>query len=223
MYFFDLQDYYYLPSSGGWFNSGISGTIVGCAGGPIQGDWEDVFGTARETSDAFFNAVNEYKLSGLGCNNGTIILDTCRVEIFNAWTQESNAMISFIETRVELHNMITLTEYFYNYSKSAGVSGGCMSASTHDDYVFCRVNNPIYSENSTGTTTGTTIGGVNVPSGTTWGTSAITLTFNFGTSFLDSDLQTKVAEYDTAIKSYMCSVKNLMSVIDGDTFDEYYE
>ena len=221
MYFFDLQDYYYPTSSSGWFDSGISGTIVGCAGGPIQGDWEDVFTTARATSDVFFNAINEYKLSGLACSNNTTILDTCRVEIFNAWTQESNAMISFIETRAELHNMITLTEYFYNYNKSAGVSGGCMSASTHDDYVFCRVNNPIYSENSTGTTTGTAI--VNVASGTTFGASAITSTINFGTSFLDSDLQTKFAEYDTAIKNYMCSVKNLMSVIDGDTFDEYYE
>ena len=65
MYFYDIEDYYnpldVNPNE--WKNYGFVDTMLGCAGGPMSTDWEDYFGTARETGNAFFKAVNQWYLA----------------------------------------------------------------------------------------------------------------------------------------------------------------
>jgi len=44
--------------------------------------------------------------------------------------------------------------------------------------------------------------------------------YSYGTAFTQTELQQKVDKLDNSMKTYMCSLKNMLSVMDGDTFDE---
>ena len=86
---------------------------------------------------------------------------------------------------------------------------------THAEYIDYKVNTQIYCR------TGTTISTWPIQNYCPTNQVHTPITLNYGTSFTNADLKVRVTKYENAIKAYMCQVKKMMSVIDGDTFDEY--
>ena len=107
----------------------------------------------------------------------------------------------------------TILLYRYNYDYNLVKQS---EFPTYEDYFESTYNN---SDQETGTTTNTLNVVINP---FTFTLSAVTVTYDYGTSFENSDLETLVTNYDTSMKEYMCSIKNMWSVIDGDTFDELW-
>jgi hypothetical protein len=217
MYFYDIEDYYNAinvnPSE--WGNYGFSGIMVGCAGGPIPTDWEDYFTTARATFDAFRKSLQEWYLASSSDGFTEPIDEGCSPSYADLYNEYNNTYIDFVVTRSELFQTIPLHRYYYDWLVEVNASESVfpsIAGGTYESYKEYYINLDFK--------TGTTTGNLGFYNPYTQSSSAVTVTFNYGTSFEVSDLQTKVDNYETAMKSMMCSVKNMWSVMDGDTFDE---
>lgn len=218
MYFFDIQDYYaaYNVNPNEWGDYGFSGIMVGCAGGPIPTDWVDYFSTARETANAFFKALNEWYLASSTMGYTEDMDDGCSPSYADLYNEFNNNYIDFMVTRTELYRTIPLHKYYYDWLVEVNAPNSVfpsIAGGTYQSYIEYFLNIGEYS-------TGTTTGNISFYNPYTESSSAVTVTYNYGTSFEVSDLQTKVENYETAMKSMMCSIKNMWSVMDGDTFDE---
>ena len=218
MYFFDIEDYYSTRNIGrtDWSNYGFVGTMLGCAGGPIPDDWENYFGTARETSNGFLKSVKEWYLASSSVGYTEPIDDGCLPSYADLYNEFNNTYIDFVVTRTELFGTVPLHKYYYDWLVSVNAPGSefpYMVGGTYESYKQYFLDRGDYF-------TGTNTGSVNFYNPYTESSSAVTVTYNYGTSFEVSDLQTKVENYETAMKSMMCSIKNMWSVMDGDTFDE---
>jgi hypothetical protein len=196
MYFFDIIDYYPIsPDISNWLNYGVTTTTVGCAGGPIPDDWENYFTTARATSDAFFKAVNNWFIES-SASGYTESLDVgCSPSYKDLYGDYNNLYIDFIVARTELYRTVPLHKYYYDWLVEVNAPGSefpYMVGGTYESYIEYFLNEGNYS-------TGTTTGNINI--------------YN---PFTES----KVDSYETTMKSLLCGVKNMWSIMDGDTFDE---
>lgn len=218
MYFFDIEDYY-NPSnvnSNEWKNYGFSDILMGCGGGPIPTDWQDYFGTARETTNAFIKAVNQWYLASSSVGYTEPIDDGCSPSYADLYNDFNNAYIDFLITRTELFRTVPLHKYYYDWLVAVNAPGSVypsIAGGTYESYKKYFIDGGDYS-------TGTTTGSISFYNPYTQSSSAVTVTYNYGTSFEVSDLQTKVDDFENAMKAMMCSLKNMWSVMDGDTFDE---
>jgi hypothetical protein len=215
MYFFDLADYYSGFQQSGWYNNNFSRNSLGCGGSLSPGDWEDYYGTARATSDAFRKAINTWFNASVSCN-GFSIGSGCTNTYNDLYIVTEMAYMDFTVARREFFGTVMLYDYFYNYGKASGVSNP-IYAGTYDEYIDYWVNTfeggGVY---FTGSTTVTD----QIQNPYTNALSSITKTVNYGTAFTQTQLQQKVTNFDNTTKAYMCSLKNMLSVMDGDTFDE---
>ena len=225
MYFFDLQDYYSLSPSqqADWQQNGIGGAGVGCAGSPSPHDFADYYGTARETRNAFLKAINEWQMANLSITCGNVntgegrIDDGCVPSIYDLQDEYNACLVDYNVSQMELMYTLPLHEYYYNWYYSTKTTNPLWDM-TYAQYINYWVN--IHNggdECRTGTTTGTWPVLTSCPRIII----DVPVIYNYGTSFTNADLKAKVTKYETAIKALMCSLKNMMSVIDGDTFDEY--
>ena len=222
MYFFDLLDYYKLPPAqqSEWQQNGFGGAAVGCAGGPLPHDFEDYFGAQRATRDAFFKAVNQWFLS----NNPTVcdenqehIDNGCVPSHYDLWDEYNIISNEFFVAQGELTLTLLLHEYYYDWYYSTKNTNPFWDM-TYAEYINYWVN--IHgggNDYRTGTTTEMRKIQTYCPTVDTF----VPLIYNFGTSFTNADLKVRVTKYENAIKAYMCQIKKMMSIMDGDTFDEY--
>jgi hypothetical protein len=218
MYFFDIADYYSTGniSKTDWLNYGIVGTMLGCAGGPIPDDWGNYITTANATSDAFLKAVNQWYLSSSAMGYTEPMDDGCSPSYADLYNDFNNNYVNFYVKRQELFGTIPLHKYYYDWKVSVNAPGSLfpdMLGGTYESYKQFYLNTGDYF-------TGTDTGSVTIYNPYTESVSAVTVTYNYGTSFDVSDLQTKVDDFETSMKDMMCSLKNMWSVMDGDTFDE---
>lgn len=215
MYFFDLADYYFTFSPNNWLNYNFGAATVGCGGSLNPSDWEDYFTTATATTDAFRKAINDWFKASVSCN-GFSIGSGCTNTYNDLYIVNEMAYLDFTVARREFFKTVVLHDYFYKYGKDSG-NPATYYAGTHDEYVDYWVN--IFGGGGdylTGSTT--TVDQIYNPY--TDALSSITTTVNYGTAFTKTELQQKVTNLDNATKAYMCSLKNMLSVMDGDTFDE---
>jgi hypothetical protein len=214
MYFFDLLDYYQPPNNSADFLSyNISGYVVGCAGSPMPSDFDVLFSTARESFNAFQKALTNWFLTSSSSCYTENPDEGCSPTYNELWVDSQMKMIDFWVKRTELQGTIMLYRYYYDYGKTLNYPGAVWSGS-YDDYLNYFVNDiqTYY--------TGSTTDDFSFYNPYTESASAMTRTIEYGTSFEIEDLRTRVEGYDESMKIYMCAVKNLLSVIDGDTFDE---
>jgi hypothetical protein len=211
MYFFDFEDYWTFDSDT-WSESGNGGSVVGCGGGAIPADWEDLLGTARATRDAFKKAVAEWFITSAQSGFTQTIDQGCSPTYLNLWVDMIEKQIEFDKYVEILTKTLFLFRFNYDYSLTSQAT-----YPTYEDYFDFAYNN-------WGQETGTTTNTVNVPINPfpPLQLSAVSVTYDYGTSFETSDLETLYNDYDTSMKEYMCSIKNMWSVIDGDTFDELW-
>jgi len=214
MYFFDLGDYYsygFAPNS--WNQTGISGVGVGCAGGLAPVDWGDYFTTARATSDAFFKSVIDWFRASASSGYTESIDVGCSPSYLDLWVDYIEKKIIWQSTRYELDKTIFLYVANYEYLSQDPIFKNAHP--TYEDYFEFAYNTY---DQLTGTTVGTRNEPINPFPPTQF--SAVSITYDFGTSFENSDLITRMTDDENALKEMMCSIKNMWSVIDGDTFDE---
>ena len=185
--------------------------MVGCGGSPIPSDIEDYFTTARATRDAFKKATNEWFLVAAQSGYTENIDQGCSPTYLDLFVNMTEKIIEFDKYLQILTKTILLYRYNYDYNLVKQ-----SEFPTYEDYFESTYNN---SDQETGTTTNTLNVVINP---FTFTLSAVTVTYDYGTSFENSDLETLVTNYDTSMKEYMCSIKNMWSVIDGDTFDELW-
>ena len=210
MYFFDILDYY-IYEGGDWLETGNSGSVVGCGGGPLPADWGDLFTTARANRNAFQKATSEWFLATASSGYTENLDQGCSPTYLDLW-------VNMIEKEIEYEKyleILTKTIYLYRFNYEYNLQ--IQSSSTYEEYFEFAYNTY---DQETGTTTNTVNKVINPFSPIQY--SAVSVTYDFGTSFENSDLETLVTNYDTAMKEYMCSIKNMWSVIDGDTFDELW-
>jgi hypothetical protein len=217
MYFFDIEDYYTANNvnPNEWGDYGFSGIMMGCAGGPIPTDWVDYFTTARATFDAFRKALQEWYLASSSVGSTEPMDEGCSPSYADLYNEYNNTYIDFVVTRTELFDTIPLHRYYYDWLVEVNASASVfpsIAGGTYESYKEFYINGDFK--------TGTTTGNISFYNPYTESLSAVTVTYNYGTSFEVSDLQTKVDDFENAMKSMMCSVKNMWSVMDGDTFDE---
>lgn len=212
MYFFDFADYFISYSEENWNTKGVSGLVIGCSNSPIPADWEDLFSVCRATRDAFYKSVNEWYLVSAESGYTENIDQGCTPSYSDLW-------LDFVEKKVEYEKYLrvfidTVHLFRFNYDYSPDKQS---TYPTYEDYF-----NYIYDayDQQTGTSSNTVYEVVDPFNPNP--KSAITVNYNFGTTFETSDLETAISNYDNAMKEMMCSVKNMWSVIDGDTFDELY-
>lgn len=221
MYFFDLLDYYYVSPAQqtAWQQNGFGGAGVGCAGGPLPNDYEDYYATARATTDAFLKGVNEWFLASYNrdCDK-TIFPDDGCVNRYDDLLDEHNILTTdMVTSQAELMYTLPLHEYYYNWYYSTKDTDPLWDM-TYPEYINYWVNiRNGGGDCRTGTTTDVWSMQVFCPTTVV----DIPTTFNYGTSFTKADLQAKVTKYENSIKAFMCHIKKMMSIMDGDTFDEY--
>lgn len=218
MYFFDLTDYYTFHNPTGWEQNGLGSVGVGCAGGPIPTDFGDYFTTAQATADAFLKASHQWFMAsrnGGGESGWTTPLmdDGCSPSYNDLWDYNNTCIVNFQVAFEELRETIILHDYYYNWYYSTKNTNPFWDK-TYAEYIDWHVN--VQGDAMTGSTSGTV--SISLPDNTPFN---VPVTFNYGTSFTKADLQARVTKYEIAIKALMCSLKNMMSVMDGDTFDEY--
>lgn len=210
MYFFDLGDYW-IFNKDYWNDLGDGGTGVGCGGGALPSDWEDLLSTARATRDAFKKSISEWFLISAQSGYTQNIDQGCSPTYLDLWVNMVEKLIEYEKYLNVLGKTIYLFRFNYDYSIPMQTSHP-----TYEDYFE-------YAYSAWGQETGTTVNTINmVVNPFTYQYSAVSVTYDFGTSFENSDLETLVTNYDTAMKEFMCSIKNMWSVIDGDTFDELW-
>jgi hypothetical protein len=236
MYFFDIRDYY--AGGGGetyFYASGSYKDAAGCIGFIKPNNWGDYFGTARETRNAFLKAIWQWflasRVSGEAYDYGYTPIDYtpdsgCTPTYNELYVNFNYALCDWWERQEELFGTIHLHKYYYNQltnptflNNNPQYYGFYSNINSHEEWISYHLNNPTPGgdeEYYTGTTTET----ITVMNPYTNLKSGITLTFNYGTTFEDSDLKTKVQNYENSMKTMMCSLKNMMAVMDGDTFDE---
>jgi hypothetical protein len=144
---------------------------------------------------------------------GLLYQTGCTTTYAEAYAKYNESMINFSIAKLELHHTAVLYEYFYTYGDTLNLnlpqfSGNYATYKTYCvDYFDAR--------------TGTTVNEYSFPTALANGLRAdVDLTLNYGTSFTNTNLQVRVADYEAKIKDYMCNVKNLLSLVDGDTFSE---
>jgi hypothetical protein len=213
MYFFDLDDYYSRFDDQNWNDYGIGGVNVGCGGGLSSTDWEDLLGTGRATSDAFYKAIIDWFRASASSGYTESIDVGCSPSYLDLWVDFIEKKIIWQKTRYELEKTIYL--YVANYEYRSQDPTFKNTHPTYEDYFEWAYNN--YSH-----LTGTTVGTMNEPINPFLPVqfSAVSVTYNFGTSFQNSDLIARMTDDENALKELMCSIKNMWSVMDGDTFDE---
>lgn len=212
MYFFDLEDYVYNFQSDRWNETGFSGLVIGCAGGPTPSDWGDLLGTGRATRDAFLKAVYEWFVASTNSGYTETIDQGCSPSYLDLWVDYIEKKIDWDTIREELTKTIDL--YRFNYDFLTKDPAYKAQFPTYEEWFEDRYNSL---DQQTGSTT-TTVNELINPYSNTF--SAVTVTYNYGTSFENSDIITRVTDDENAMKAMMCSLKNMWSVIDGDTFDE---
>jgi len=218
MYFFDIQDYYTLTSPNNWNDTGMGGVAVGCAGAPVSNDILDYFTTANSTGDAFLKATNEWWQAsrGVGGISGwtdPLPDDGCSPNYADLWNYNNTCTINYKIAIRELEYTIILHDYYYNWYYSTKDTNPFWNK-TYAEYIDWHVN--VQGDAMTGSTSSTIR--ITWPDMTPYD---VPVTLNYGTTFTQDDLIARIANYESAIKGYMCSVKKMMSVMDGDTFDEY--
>ena len=211
MYFFDLGDYYGTFQTNPWYNHNFAGCSVGCGGSLNPGDWQDYYGTANATSDAFRKSISDWFLITASCN-GNSMGSGCTNTHNDLYIVNEMAYLDFTVAKMEFFRTVLLHDYFYNYGKESGIPSS-MYAGTYEEYLDYWISTGDY---LTGSTTVTD----QIYNPYTEALSSITKTVNYGTAFTQTQLQQKVDNFDSKTKAYMCSLKNMFSVIDGDTFDE---
>ena len=214
MYFFDIEDYYSTYSQNAWDKQGYS-SIVGCALSYKPTDFEDIFITASATNDAFFKGIIQWYLV-VSVSGFTQTIDNgCSPSYADLFDDVNQKYIGYQISFQELARTVILHRYYYETTLQLSPNAPVFSlGNTYEDYLHYYVNgiNDWY--------TGSTNSTIRVYNPYTLTNEDVTVTYNYGTSFEHSDLVNKVNTYETEIKAFMCSVKNLMSGIDGDTFDE---
>ena len=218
MYFFDITDYYTLPNPTDWNNTGMGGVAVGCAGAPVSNDILDYFTTANATADAFLKATHEWWAAsrGVGGISGwtdPLPDDGCSPNYSDLWNYNNTCTINYKIAIRELQQTIILHDYYYNWYYSTKDTNPFWNK-TYAEYIDWHVN--VQGDAMTGSESSTI--GILLPDNTQI---HVPVTYNYGTSFTTADLQAKVTKHEDAMKALMCSLKNMMSVMDGDTFDEY--
>lgn len=211
MYFFDIMDYYIFEANA-WSQVGLSGSIVGCGGGPSPADWDDLNSTARATRDAFYKSIYEWFLASASSGYTENLDQGCSPDYLDLWVNMIEKQIEYEKYFYIFFKTIYLFKFNYDYSLPHQ-----SSYPTYEDYFEFAYTTW---GQQTGTTTDTRNMVINPFPPIQY--SAVSVTYDFGTSFENSDLETLVTNYDTAMKEYMCSIKNMWSVIDGDTFDELW-
>jgi len=213
MYFFDLGDYYNGYSEENWYEDGVSNLILGCAGSPIPYDWEDYFSVIRSTRNAFLKSVSTWFIGAAQTGFTENIDIGCSPSYLDLWVDFIEKKVEYEKNLLELNKTIFLYTFNYDYSPVKQ-----STFPTYEEYYeFAYVNY----DQSTGTSVNTVLEVIN-PLDPSVPKSAITVNYDFGTTFENSDLENRVTNYDTAMKEMMCSLKNMWSVIDGDTFDELW-
>jgi hypothetical protein len=214
MYFFDIYDYYSNYTQTTWNNAGYS-TAAGCALSYKPTDFQDLFGTARATRDAFIKAITEWYLVVSQSGFTQTIDNGCSPSYADLFDDVNQKYIGYQISFKELTSTVILHRYYYETTLQLSPNAPVFSlGNTYEDYLhyYLDGNNDWY--------TGSTNSTIRVYNPYTLTMEDVTVTYNYGTSFEHSDLVSKVNNYETDIKAFMCSVKNLMSGIDGDTFDE---
>ena len=213
MYFFDITDYYMGFDPDKWKETGVSDVNVGCAGGPAPKDWEDSFTFARATRDGFFKNVAEWFTNSAQSGYTENIDQGCSPTYLDLWVDFIEKKIAWQKIRLELTKTIFL--YRFNYDYLSNDPSFKTQYPTYNDYFEAYY---VDLGQMTGTSTSTVNEVMNPFPPIQY--SAVSVTYNYGTSFENSDIITRVTDDENAMKEMMCSLKNMWSVIDGDTFDE---
>ena len=108
MYFFDLDDYYSRFDDQNWNDYGIGGVNVGCGGGLSSTDWEDLLGTGRATSDAFYKAIIDWFRASASSGYTESIDVGCSPSYLDLWVDFIEKKIIWQKTRYELEKTIYL-------------------------------------------------------------------------------------------------------------------
>lgn len=212
MYFFDLADYYLNFSENGWNLHNFGGSSVGCGNSLSPTDWQDYYTTANATRDAFRKAINEWFKASISCN-GFSIGSGCTNTYNDLYIANEMLYTDYFVAKQEFFQTVVLHDYFYKYGKDNDNPATYYNG-TYDEYIDYWVNT------QGDYLTGSTSVIIDIYNPYTSGLSAITKTVNYGTAFTQTELQQKVTNFDNTTKAYMCSLKNMLSVMDGDTFDE---
>jgi hypothetical protein len=223
MYFFDIADYYGSLQTNSWYQTGYGAETGGCAQSPMPSDWLDYVGTANETRNAFLKALQEWFIAsrapGSAFVDGMTNIDYrpdsgCTPTYNEIWVNCMYDYADFSKYRSELYHTVPLHRYYYDFIKFSVPNSILLSGGTYSAYKTDLIVNH-YGDYSTGTTSST----YSIWNPYTGNPSGITRTVNYGTSFETADFQIKVDNFETSMKKFMCSVKNMIAVIDGDTFD----
>ena len=213
MYFFDLFDYYNSGGLNSWNEQEYS-YLVGCASSYKSTDFTDQSATARETANAFLKAVNQWYLTATLSGYTQALDNGCSPSYADLYDEYNQTVINFFIRRAEFWGTIILHTYYYETTLELSPGSiGFSLGTTHNDWISYYITNEEYYTGSTNTDVRIYNPYTNTPED-------VTVTIDYGTSFEQSDFVTKVDNYENSLKEMMCAVKNLLSGIDGDTFDE---
>jgi len=213
MYFFDFIDYYTSGNVNSWREHGYS-YFVGCASSFTSSDPQDQYNTAKETANAFFKALNQWYISATVSGYTQSLDNGCSPSYADLYDEYNQKMLNYYIRRNEYWGTLILHTYYYETTlELTPNSSGFSSGTTHNDWITYYINNADYY-------TGSTNMEITIYNPYTRTPEDVSITIDYGTSFEQSDLITKVDNYEDSLKELMCAVKNLMSGVDGDTFDE---
>lgn len=213
MYFFDLVDYYTSGEINTWSEHGYS-YFVGCASSYQSTDFQDQATTARETANAFFKAVNQWYISATISGYTETMDNGCSPSYADLYDEYNQKILDYNIRRNEFWGTIILHTYYYETTLELSPNNyGFTLGTTHNDWITQYITNQDYY-------TGSTNMDVRIYNPYTRTPEDVEITVDYGTSFEQSDFIIKVDNYEDSLKELMCAVKNLMSAIDGDTFDE---
>jgi hypothetical protein len=115
MYFFDILDYY-IYEGGEWLDVGLSGSVVGCGGGPLPADWEELFSTARATRDAFKKMTSQWFVLTASSGYTENLDQGCSPTYLDLWVDMSVKLTEYEKYLVVLSKTIYLYRFNYYYS-----------------------------------------------------------------------------------------------------------
>jgi hypothetical protein len=218
MYFYDLNDYIATAQSAypSWYNDSILFGAMGSIGGwrgILGGDFEDYFGTARETGNAYLKALNQYLLTCRAITNYELEPEDAAISklYFNDF---QDAIQRHDETIEPYHNAIMATKRRYEVQVIFGYTG------TYDDWLFNEINK-VNPNVSTGTTTSSESRLIYDPNESS-GQSAIpvTYTINYGSFEEIKNVDKYYNEFKASMDDLMRIMKTAMVLTDNDEFED---
>lgn len=218
MYFYDLADYITTARArySYWYDDSILYGAMGSIGGwrgIIGGDYEDDFGTARETGNAYIKALNDYLISCVVTSiNSLRPEDTAISKLY--YNDLQDAVQRYYQTIRPYHNAIQATKRRYEGEVINGYTG------TYDDWLNNEINkvNPTVIIGTTTDTVNRAIYEANTSPGITF--IEVTYTINYGSFEEIKNVDKYYNEFKASMNDLMRIAKTAMVLTDNDDFED---